>query len=532
MPHPNIEIIYTGWESSLKAGEGKKSFAHFKTIVEENNIDAIINPTNKYLTDFPGETSPIYRAAGEQLNEMCKKLIPVEAKAIFTDAYNLNVKKIIHLIGPLITDENRLQQYESAFFACIDMAEKHNLRTLALPVIGYSPYEIYTHDIAKSTIPGLRKLFEKGCKIERIIFISISDYLCNLYEMMLNLKEENIPVFVEFAKERREKNMKLRDNLVKSIDKLDKANRKIQKYNELLIQQKEEISAQNDLLHEQKEEITVQNEQLIYKNEEIALQHDKIKRQKEHITDSINHALRIQKAILPDLNILNEAFDDNFVLYRPCSIVSGDFYWFRRMDNKMVVIAADCTGHGVSGAFMSVLGVSLLNEIVTEKKIQKTDEMLNRLRDGVKKSLQQTGKLGEPQNGMDIAACIIDLENKKVQFSGAYNPLFIIRNNELIKINANRMPIGVYPKDHIPFDEKVTQLQNNDALYIFSDGYVSQFGSENNEKFKTRRFRNMLLKINEKPMAEQKFILDKTLDDWRGTIPQIDDVLVIGFRIP
>jgi len=195
------------------------------------------------------------------------------------------------------------------------------------------------------------------------------------------------------------------------------------------------------------------------------------------------------------------------------------------------VCAADCTGHGVPGAFMSVLGVSLLSEIVGKRDVNPPNMILNELRKRIKKSLHQTGERGEQQDGMDIAFCMIDLETKQVQFSGAYNPLYLFRNNELIEYKADRMPIGVHPKDNIEFTNHEIQLQNDDTIYLFSDGYVSQFGGEKDEKFKTKRFSELISLIANKPMNEQHDILNHTIDSWRGNRHQTDDICVIGIKL-
>ncbi len=312
----------------------------------------------------------------------------------------------------------------------------------------------------------------------------------------------------------------------------------IQQKNVILEQQKEEIIVQNEHLQEQKEEILTQNNELNQKNEEILTQNEELNIQKEqlekqskNIRDSIKYASKIQQAILPSLEIIEQNFDNYFVLFRPCHIVSGDFYWFKQIKNFVFVVAADCTGHGVPGAFMSMLGVSLLNEIINRRDINPSNQILNELRKRIKKLLHQTGQHGEQQDGMDIALCIIDMETKLMQFSGAYNPLYLIRNNELIEYKADRMPIGIHPKDQNDFTATEIQLQSNDSFYIFSDGYVSQFGGERDEKFKSKRFQELLLKINNEPIKKQHEILEQTIENWRGNTAQTDDILVIGIKI-
>jgi len=269
------------------------------------------------------------------------------------------------------------------------------------------------------------------------------------------------------------------------------------------------------------------------------LNKEKIKVEESHkrIKDSINYASRIQEAMLPTAEILNSSFPEYFLLYKPRDIVSGDFYWFKQIEHYTFVVAADCTGHGVPGAFMSVLGISQLNEIVAQYNGSLPDEILNELRRRIKKTLNQEGQIGQTQDGMDIALCMIDSKNKQIQYSGANNPLYIVRKSadtqtyELLETKADKMPIGVHPKEYQQFTNHVIKIQKHDCIYIFSDGYVSQFGGKTNEKFKTKRFQELLLNIQHESMERQKEILNNAMLDWQGKYDQIDDILIIGIRI-
>ncbi len=265
-------------------------------------------------------------------------------------------------------------------------------------------------------------------------------------------------------------------------------------------------------------------------NIEIKQQRDKIFQQKQEITDSIQYASRIQSAVLPPDTMLSK-LQDHFILYKPRDIVSGDYYWMTLKDNMTVVAAADCTGHGVPGAFMSMLGISFMNEIVNKSDTTQANEILNQLRGNVISSLGQTGVEGEAQDGMDLALCVIDTKAMKIQFSGAYNPLYIIRNDELIEYKPDKMPIGIHKEKSDPFTNHLIDVEVGDALYMFSDGYVDQFGGVRQKKFMTKNFKELLLRINKKPMQEQKDILDNTIQEWMGSVEQIDDILVLGLRI-
>lgn len=250
----------------------------------------------------------------------------------------------------------------------------------------------------------------------------------------------------------------------------------------------------------------------------------------KEITDSINYAKRIQEAILPAEELFRQYFNENFIIYLPKDIVSGDFYWFSEKENKLIFSAIDCTGHGVPGAFMSFIGYSILNQIVKENGVTKPSEILNELSKGVYKNLQQQNINSGVKDAMDISLCCYDKKNNTLEYSGAYNPLYYFRNNQYYDIRADKIAIGNY-SEHTKYTNHKIELQKNDTLYIFSDGYPDQFGGEKEKKFSYKQFREILLSINTKPMQEQKNILTETFLKWKGSYGQTDDVLIIGIRI-
>lgn len=260
------------------------------------------------------------------------------------------------------------------------------------------------------------------------------------------------------------------------------------------------------------------------KNELITLQ-------KKEITDSIRYASRIQRAILPSDDILLQTLPQHFVVFLPRDIVSGDFFWLSQNGGKIVIVAADCTGHGVPGAFMSMLGVSFLYEIVNKEGIMQPASILNFLRDHVKHTLSQTGKKDEAKDGMDISLCVYDPRAMKLEWAGAYNPLYLIRNSEIIEYKADKMPIAIHMNDHLPFTNHEIALQKGDTFYISSDGYADQFGGTEGRKFMSKKYKEMLLQINDKPMEEQKSIILQAHLDWKGHHEQVDDILVMGVRV-
>ena len=258
-------------------------------------------------------------------------------------------------------------------------------------------------------------------------------------------------------------------------------------------------------------------------------QRDELIYQKVQITDSIHYAKSLQTALLTDQKILDKILPNNFIYYVPKDIVSGDFYWVKNINNFTVIAVADCTGHGVSGAFMSVIGISLLNEIVRRKEINKASQALEVLRYELKEILNQSDGDYSHNNGMDIALCVIKHKEKIMQYAGANIPLYLLRNNKLIEYKPTRNPIGLTPIE-IPFLNNEIEYEDDDMFYLFSDGYVDQFGGDNGKKFRSRIFKHMLLDIYKKPLIIQKDIINLNLKKWMGNNEQVDDILIFGFK--
>jgi len=274
-----------------------------------------------------------------------------------------------------------------------------------------------------------------------------------------------------------------------------------------------------------------QNNQKKKANFELAQKNTLITEQKKEITDSIQYASRIQHALLPPGDYIDTLIPERFIVYFPRDIVSGDYFWITEKNRKVICVSADCTGHGVPGAFMSMLGIAFLNEILSKQDEFHTDEILNDLRSHVIKSLHQTGKEGESQDGMDIALYIIDLEQMKLEYSGANISLYLFRNSELIELKADKMPIGIHVKADIPFTRHNMDILKNDMLYTHTDGYPDQFGGPHQKKFMVKNFKNVLSEIHNRPVEDQKETLIKVFNDWKNGFAQVDDVLVVGVRI-
>jgi serine phosphatase RsbU (regulator of sigma subunit) len=260
-----------------------------------------------------------------------------------------------------------------------------------------------------------------------------------------------------------------------------------------------------------------------------------IREKNKEITDSIRYARRIQEAILPPESQLARALPGAFVLYKPKDIVSGDFYWFTQVDRTLVVAAADCTGHGVPGAFMSMIGNNLLNHIMHDGKVTSPGQALYRLDEGIKKILAQGSE--QTNDGMDIALCFLALDKLNLSYAGAYRPLVLVRNGALTEYKASSFAIGGQQREGKSFTDNDIQLIPGDRLYLFTDGYTDQFGGEKGKKFMRKKFYDLLASTNHLSMGEQKAEIDRVIEEWkagRGTkidYEQVDDILVIGLMV-
>jgi len=265
-------------------------------------------------------------------------------------------------------------------------------------------------------------------------------------------------------------------------------------------------------------------------NELLAKQKTEIEIINKNLTDSINYAERIQSAMFPSKEILSENLFEHFILFKPLDIVSGDFYWFKQNNNSIFVAAADCTGHGVPGAFMSILGLTFLNELVHSAVTINASEVLTKLKGHVIKTLQQTQDYTSARDGMEMALFILDLESSKLQFSGARRPLYLLRDKQITEFSGDKMPLGIYDEGENTFTNKEIELKRDDIVYLFSDGYVDQLGGPDRKTFKTKKFKDLLIDNSHLSMNEQKEVLESTLEEWKGKVEQIDDILVIGIK--
>lgn len=318
----------------------------------------------------------------------------------------------------------------------------------------------------------------------------------------------------------------------------------LRKRNQEILQQKEEIETQRDEIEAQRDNLMLLNEEVNQQKEEIEAQRDLVISQKdkieeihEELTSSIRYAQRIQNAVLPSKEQMTEMLGDHFVLFLPRDIVSGDFFWTTKINNLLIFCVADCTGHGVPGGFMSMLGISFLNEIVLKEEITAAADVLNHLRQSIIESLKQKEESDENpsstlrvQDGMDISLCVLDTETLKLQFAGANNPLYVVNNNELIELKGDKMPIAIHTKMN-EFTNHEFQLYKGDILYLISDGYADQFGGDKGRKFKYAKLKELFVDINNLPMNKQLEEIENSLTNWKGNYFQVDDITILGFKI-
>jgi len=283
--------------------------------------------------------------------------------------------------------------------------------------------------------------------------------------------------------------------------------RQKQKVNVIITQQKEAVEQKNIIIEHQKALVEEKNKDIL---------------------DSITYAKRLQDAILPPMSLVKQFFPESFVLYKPKDIVAGDFYWMERTGDNILIAAADCTGHGVPGALVSVVCSNALNRTVKEFHITEPGKILDKVRELVLETFEKSES--NVQDGMDISLCCINIKTKEVQWSGAYNSLWYIQNGAIHEVSADKQPIGKNDKP-VPFNTHKLNLQKGDTLYLFTDGYADQFGGQNGKKFKYKQMEELLAANASKPMDEQKDVLESTLEKWKGTLEQVDDILVIGIRV-
>jgi serine phosphatase RsbU (regulator of sigma subunit) len=401
----------------------------------------------------------------------------------------------------------------------------------ALDLLSENPgYEVVLTDINMPVMNGLELLANiksKGYEVKTIVISAYGDEKSIRTAMNQGAFDFiNKPIDVD----------DLGATLTKSFQELDiyKKGKEAQNHLEQALIEKATAQAQSlEILRENEKLILKQNEvleqQVMERTREILEQKNVIELKNQEILESIHYAKRLQEAILPDSSFLNGITNDNFLIYLPKDIVSGDFYWVRKTPHQMLAVA-DCTGHGVSGALMSMLGISLLDRIIDNLNESDPGIILDTLHQLVVESLRQ--KDYHSNEGMDIAILKFDDVSNTLSYAGANRPLWLVRDGELMITNPDKMPIGgTQYSDRLPYTTHKVKLETNDRVFIFSDGYSDQFGGAKGKKIMTSQFKEMIKETSNIPVKEQGHVLIKYLKDWQGDLEQVDDVLVLGIKI-
>ncbi len=335
----------------------------------------------------------------------------------------------------------------------------------------------------------------------------------------LNSLVESMESTTEFAKQTGKGNFEAYYKPLSKDDSLGHA----------LLKMRDSLS-ENEKVLEQK--VVERTEQVVKQKEEIELKTKELEILFKQVTDSIHYAKRIQEAILPPNNLVKQILPESFVLYKPKDIVSGDFYWIDKKKEWSYFAAVDCTGHGVPGAFMSIVGYNLLKDILKNTDSIEPSIIMDKMNDGVAHTLHTNTTSGkQTKDGMDMTLCALNYDTLELQFAGAFNPLYIIRGNELIQHKADKFPVGMFIGEKQKFTNHRIQLQKGDTIYIFSDGYADQFGGPRGKKFMAGNFRQLLSDVSKMPIEKQKTLLNQTIEEWRGNLEQVDDILIIGVKI-
>lgn len=334
-------------------------------------------------------------------------------------------------------------------------------------------------------------------------------------------------------------------NLSFEKEKLAEKNKRMWAMNEVVYKEKKKVDEELEKLNEEKAKLELAKNKLddkvkklwatstaVHKEKErINILKQEIERKHQEIVDSVTYAQRIQEAILPARTEINQVVPLNLIMFKPRDIVSGDFYWFSQKGEESILACVDCTGHGVPGAFMSMIGNTLLNQIVNERDIVQPNLILNELNKEITNALKQDVVGSDSRDGMDISIISVNYKKNRLQYAGANRPLYFIRENELIETKANKVAIGGHMQEEEKnFTNHVFDLQQHDTIYLSTDGYADQF-NPSDKKLMTMRFKEILLSIQHLTMPEQEKYLAQYIDEWRGTMEQTDDVLVIGVRV-
>ncbi len=476
-------------------------------IVDDNKLFALTLKAS-IETAFKDMDIKIYSF---ETGELCmEEFIRILPELVILDYY-LNSKYHNAADGLLVLDEIKKHRIETS----VIMLTSNNHIEVALKSFnhGASDYVIKTKNQFEKINESISKIFTKN-----ELDVQNQKKAKKDIELIIANKE------FEFQKEEKQKRAKEIGIINKKLAFQNEESKK--RAAELMIANKE-LDFQNEEKEKRATELIIAN----LKKAEIERSNFIIEEKIKDITDSLNYAKLIQRAKLPKIEDIYRALPNCFVLFKPKAIVSGDFYFFHKNTQSLFIAAADCTGHGVPGAFMSMICSEKLNSAVAHSS--DNSDILNRLNKEIKKTLHQSDNNESPRDGMDIALCSVNTETFTVKYAGANRPLWIIRKGQssIEEIAPTKKAIGGFTDDEQHFDNHKIKLQQGDTFYIFTDGYVDQFGGEKGKKLMTKNFKEILLSIQHKSMQDQKNHLDDYIENWKADTEQVDDILVIGIRL-
>ncbi len=353
-----------------------------------------------------------------------------------------------------------------------------------------------------------------------------------LFAQKLEVEQRNseVELYSKQLEEKAKEQEALNQQLFAQKLEVEQRNSEVELYLKQIEEQKKEQEILNQKLFAQSLEVDQKRFEIELYAKEIEQLKEKAESALDHLNDSINYSKYIQTSLLPDFDYIKSNLPgDFFVYYNPKETIGGDFYYFKKSGDYLIFAVADCTGHGVPGALITMLGMSFLDDIISLNLVDKTGEALNQLRRRVKETFHSYGNSLENKNGLDISLCAVNLKTNRMQFSGAFNSIIIARNDELTEYKATRNPIGYYPIEK-DFETTDIQLQKEDVIYLFSDGYADQIGGERNRKFSKRQFKSLLAEIQHYPMEKQNIFLEKIMQKWMGSNIQVDDITVMGIK--
>ncbi|MFK7756364.1 MAG: SpoIIE family protein phosphatase [Flavobacteriales bacterium] len=473
---------------------------------EVDNLFILFDEIMRYLPSFESYDDPLSKTNAEMLIEE-KDRIDIVVKSL-----DLKLNSLISGQQEIISEKS--QGIEDAFSSLL-------YKLIAIFIFALVTGIFIAHFTIKAIVKPVNLLKRVLLYLGKGVFpkhkIEPSNDEIGEMAFAVNRLVEGLKRTTEFASEVGKRNF---NAIYKPLSEDDELGRE-------LLQMRDDL-AENERYLEQK--VKERTDEVVRQKEEIESQNRKVTELYKDLTDSINYAKRLQQTILPGNDYIKSSFPESFVLFKPKSIVSGDFYWFKKTNGRVMFSVVDCTGHGVPGAFMSLVGYNSINTVT--KIISRPSAILTQVDKMASETLQRRddGQVNM-QDGMDMAFCSIDPLTLELIFSGAHNPAYIVRGNELLELKPDKMAIGGYKEDYTQFSDVRFQLEPNDIIYLFSDGYADQFGGPNGKKFMKRKFKELLLEISHLPMEVQRKELYIRLLDWQGKEAQVDDICIFGVKI-